>query len=261
MSAALIETSGLTKRFGGLVAVNRLDLAVEAQAIHAVIGPNGSGKTTVLNLLSGMLAPSAGAVRFAGEPIERQPPHLRVRRGMRRTFQNIRLFNELTVLENVMLGQHSRASTGFSSLFKTWSAQEKRLRREARATAQRLGIGHLVERPAGELAYGTRRLVEIARALASAPKLLLLDEPSAGMNAREAEDLCRIIRGIREEGVTVLLVEHNLKVISRVATRVTAINFGEKIAEGSPSEVLSHKAVVEAYIGLTDAEPIKAQHA
>jgi len=261
MTRILLETRGLTRRFGGLVAVDRLDLEIEAQTVHAIIGPNGSGKTTVFNLMSGVLAPSAGSIRLAGAPIETDPAHVRVRLGMRRTFQNIRLFNDLTVLENIKLGQHSRASAGFSSLFKIWSSQERRLADEAMKAADRLGLGHLIHRPAAELAYGTRRLVEIARALVSAPRLLLLDEPSAGMNQREAKELCAIIRSLPNEGVTVLLVEHNLRVISGVAARVTAINFGQKIAEGSPSEVLSDKAVIEAYVGIVDPPSLAARHA
>jgi branched-chain amino acid transport system ATP-binding protein len=250
MSKVLIETRGLTKRFGGLVAVSSLDLAIKTGTIHAIIGPNGSGKTTVFNLLSGMIAPTLGTIVFEGRAIEREPPHARVRRGMRRTFQNIRLFNELTVLENVMLGQHCRAPAGFSSLFKIWSAEEKQLARQAMEVASLTGIGSLLDRRADGLAYGTKRLVEIARALVSAPKLLLLDEPSAGMNPSEAEGLSATIRSIRDQGVTILIVEHNLKVISSIAERVTAINFGQKIAEGTSAEVLSHPAVVEAYLGL-----------
>jgi branched-chain amino acid transport system ATP-binding protein len=261
MSGILLETSGLTKHFGGLVAVDRLNLAVEARTIHAIIGPNGSGKTTIFNLLSGLLSPSAGTIRFGDEAIECDPAHCRVRLGIRRTFQNIRLFEELTVLENISLGQHSRAATGVSSLFKIWGAEERLLRQEALKAAERLGIGHLIRRLARELPYGSRRLVEIARALAGAPKLVLLDEPTAGMNPREAEELCAIIRDIRDEGITVVLVEHNLKVVSAVATRVTAINFGEKVAEGAPLEVLSHKAVVEAYIGIEDADKARPRHA
>jgi branched-chain amino acid transport system ATP-binding protein len=261
MNQSLLDTRGLTRRFGGLVAVSGLDLAVEAGTIHAVIGPNGSGKTTIFNLLSGVIAPTSGTIAFEGRAIEREPPHARVRRGIRRTFQNIRLFNELTVLENVMLGQHSRASAGFASLFKTWSTEEKQLRREAMDVADLIGIGRLLDRRADGLAYGTRRLVEIARALVSTPKLLLLDEPSAGMNPSEAEDLSAAIRGIRDQGVTILVVEHNLRVISGIAERVTAINFGEKIAEGTSGEVLSHAAVVEAYLGLAQDAAAASRHA
>jgi branched-chain amino acid transport system ATP-binding protein len=261
MSAPLLEAKGLTRRFGGLLAVDRLDLAVAQGSVHALIGPNGSGKTTVFNLLSGLLAPSAGTIAFAGHAVERAPAHRRVRLGMRRTFQNIRLFDELSVIDNIALGQYSRAATGPASLFATFGAREKELRRQAAALAERLGIGQLAGRLARELSYGNRRLVEIARALASAPKLLLLDEPTAGMNPREAQDLCAIIRAIREEGVTVLIVEHSLKVVTAVAERVTAINFGQKIAEGPPAEVLAHKAVVEAYIGIADAGGSRAAHA
>ncbi|HXP29507.1 MAG TPA: ABC transporter ATP-binding protein [Stellaceae bacterium] len=253
MTAVMLATQGLTKAFGGLVAVNDLDIVVESGVIHAIIGPNGSGKTTFFNLLSGMTAPNAGRIEFCGRRIEGELPHRRARLGIRRTFQNIRLFDDLSVLENVLLGQHTCAHAGLMSLVGRWTGEEKRLRGAALSLLDRLGIAEVADRRARDLAYGPRRLVEIARAMASAPKLLLLDEPTAGMNPRETEEVARVVSEIRAGGVTVLLIEHHMDLVAALAERITVLNFGVKIAEGSPAEVLHTAAVVDAYLGKAEA--------
>lgn len=249
MTAALLEIASLTKRFGGLVAVDGLDLEVKEGSIHAVIGPNGAGKTTLFNLISGAEAPTQGSIRFQGRIIDAMPAHQRVRFGVRRTFQNIRLFEELSVHENVLVGQHAIASSGLTSLFAYRNRADRRQREEAFAILHRLNIGEYAERQAGSLPYGPKRLVEIARAMASKPKLLLLDEPTSGMNATETAEVSRQIRAIRDGGVTVLLIEHHMEVVADLSDTITVLNFGSKIAEGTSEEILKEPAVIEAYLG------------
>ena len=245
----ILQLEGLTKRFGGLIAVDDLDLAVAKYSVHAIIGPNGSGKTTLFNLISGAVPVTSGAIVFDGARIEALAAHERARLGIKRTFQNIRLFNELSVLENVMVGQHPVASTGLASLYRRWSATERAQRAAALEILGSLGLAGLAHRQAGELAYGPKRLVEIGRAVASEPRLLLLDEPTSGMNAREAEEVVAAVRAIAARRMTILIIEHHLPVVKDLAGRVTVLNFGEKIAEDTPSGVLSHPEVVEAYLG------------
>jgi branched-chain amino acid transport system ATP-binding protein len=247
--AVILRLEGLTKRFGGLTAVDAVKLSVAENSVHAIIGPNGSGKTTLFNLISGAVEATQGRIVFDGQPIERQPAHARARLGIKRTFQNIRLFNDLSVLDNVMVGQHPVAITGFSSLYRIWSAQERAQREAAMEILASFGLESLATRQAGELAYGPKRLVEIARAVASAPRLLLLDEPTSGMNPREAAEVVAAVRKIAARQMTILIIEHHLPVVKDLAERVTVLNFGKKVAEDTPAGVLSDPAVVEAYLG------------
>jgi ABC-type branched-subunit amino acid transport system ATPase component len=253
MTAPLLDVASLTKRFGGLTAVGNLDIRVAEGAIHAVIGPNGAGKTTFFNLVSGADTPTEGMIRFGGARIEAMPPQRRVRLGIRRTFQNIRLFDELSVLDNVILGQHTIASSGLGSLFTYRNGADRRRREEAFALLERLDVAGFANRAAGGLPYGPKRLVEIARAMASNPRLLLLDEPTSGMNATETKEVSEKIRRIRDAGVTILLIEHHMQVVSDLSDVITVLNFGQKIAEGSADEILKEPAVIEAYLGSEEA--------
>ena len=245
----ILELRQLTKRYGGLTAVDGVDLAVVEHSVHAIIGPNGSGKTTLFNLISGAVPVTSGAIVYDGARIERRPAHERARLGIKRTFQNIRLFDELSVLENVLVGQHPIASTGLASLYDRWSAAERARRDAALELLASLGLGKLARRQAGELAYGEKRLVEIARAVASGPRLLLLDEPTSGMNAREADEVVAAVRAMAARKMTILIIEHHLTVVKDLAERVSVLNFGKKVAEDTPAGVLADPAVVEAYLG------------
>ena len=250
----ILEIAGLTKRFGGITAVDDMHLSVAPGEVHAVVGPNGSGKTTLFNLISGAVPVTAGQISFEGRRIEALPPHRRAQLGITRTFQNIKLFPELNVLENVLVGQHSVSNTGIGSLVRWWSAAERAQREQAMELLRTFGLQDIASRQAGELAYGPKRLVEIARAVASSPRLLLLDEPTSGMNARESEDMVVAIRKAADRRMTVLIIEHHLPVVKDLAERVTVLNFGKKISEGTPAAVFGDPAVVEAYLGGTADE-------
>ncbi len=255
----LLETTGLERRFGGLVAVGDVDLEVAAGTVHGLIGPNGAGKTTLLNLIAGAIYPTKGAIRFAGDEITRWSSATRGKAGIARTFQNLRLFTEMTVLENVMLGMHVRTRAGLlGAILRTssQSAEEKKIRDTALQTLEFVGIGEMANRPASSLAYGHRRLVEIARAMAGTPSLLLLDEPAAGLARGEARELIGLIRRIRERGLTIILVEHHIDVVLSSCERITVLHHGRKLAEGTPAEVRSHPEVIEAYYG--SALPVAA---
>jgi ABC-type branched-subunit amino acid transport system ATPase component len=245
----ILQLKQLTKRYGGLTAVDAVDLSVAEHSVHAIIGPNGSGKTTLFNLISGAVPATAGEIVFDGARIETTPAHVRAKLGIKRTFQNIRLFNELSVLDNVLVGQHPVATTGIASLYRRWSAQERAQREAAAELLESLGLRELAQRQAGELAYGEKRLVEIARAEASGPRLLLLDEPTSGMNAREADEVVAAVRAIAARKMTILIIEHHLPVVKDLAERVAVLNFGKKVAEDTPAGVLRDPAVVEAYLG------------
>jgi ABC-type branched-subunit amino acid transport system ATPase component len=245
----ILQLNRLTKRYGGLTAVDEVDLAVAEHSVHAIIGPNGSGKTTLFNLVSGAVPVTSGEIVFDGTRIESRPAHERARLGIKRTFQNIRLFNELSVLENVLVGQHPIASTGLASLYKRWSVRERAQREAAMELLASLRLSGLAQRRSGELAYGEKRLVEMARAAASGPRLLLLDEPTSGMNEREAEDVVAAVRAIAAHNMTILIIEHHLPVVKDLAERVSVLNFGKKVAEDTPAGVLRDPAVVEAYLG------------
>ena len=261
---ALLSTIGLTRRYAGLVAVDAVDLAVAAGSIHAVIGPNGAGKTTLFNLVSGLVVPSAGRIVFDGADIAALAPFRRARLGIARSFQNIRVFGAMTALENVLTGLHIR---GLASLAEVvlrcgrFPAQERAAVAAARAALALVGLSDRAEVPADALAYGDQRRLEIARAMAAGPRLLLLDEPAAGMNPSETEALAGLVRRIREAGTTVLLVEHDMGFVMDLSDRVTVLNFGRLIFEGAPAAVRREPAVVEAYLGSKLAERLERRPA
>jgi branched-chain amino acid transport system ATP-binding protein len=255
MSVALLSVQGLVKHFGGLAAVRGVDFAVAAGQIKALIGPNGAGKTTIFNVIAGVLPPTRGRILFEGALLPSCRPHAVARRGIARTFQLVRLFGDMSVLENVLVGCHRRGQSGWmASAFRTrgMRAEERRLRDEARAVIERVGLAARADVSASTLTYGEQRLVEVARALAMGPRLLLLDEPGAGLNRDEQTRLGTIIRAIRDGGTTVLLVDHHMDFVMDISDEVLVLSFGEKLAEGPPAEVRAHPAVIAAYLGDED---------
>jgi branched-chain amino acid transport system ATP-binding protein len=250
---ALLEIEKATIRFGGLVAVKDLGFTVGEGELFGLIGPNGAGKTTVFNLITGVYAPTSGAIRFDGREVQGQAPHRIAAAGVARTFQNIRLFPDLTVLENVMVARHMHRRQSLAGAIFRGSGflrEEGEFRADALRLLDLFQMGHLSDEQAANLPYGSQRRLEIARALAARPRLLLLDEPAAGMNPQEAADLMRLIRRLRDEfKVAILLVEHNMKVVMGVCERIQVLVHGEGIAVGKPEAIRKDARVIEAYLG------------
>lgn len=260
---AMLEMAGISKRFGGLDALSGIDLKVLPGQIYSVIGPNGAGKTTLFNMASCLLHPSSGRIHFQGEDITGLPAHALSARGMARTFQNLAVFKHESVINNILTGMHAQLSTGIFGAALFWGPTRRAeiaAREAAEEIVEFLEIETIRDVPVGTLSYGMQKRVELGRALAMRPRLLLLDEMVSGMNQEETEDIARFILDIREErGITVMMIEHDMGIVMDISDHVTVLNFGRKIAEGSPTEVSTNPAVVSAYLGLADSTASGAQ--
>lgn len=245
-----LAVEGLGKRFEGVVALSDVTIRVPAGTIHGVVGPNGAGKTTLLNAVTGYVRADGGRVTLEGRDITRLPPSRRVPLGLVRTFQNIRLFGGLTVLQNVLIGQHHRARSGFASLWPVPTTRDRALHDEAAACIERFGLGEYARRRAGELPYGLQKQLEMARAMMARPRVLLLDEPAAGMTEADRVAFVPHLHQLRDEGMTVVVVEHDMNLITKSCNTVTVLNFGRVLAEGPPSEALTSDEVRAAYVGV-----------
>lgn len=257
----LLSARGLTMQFGGLNAVNDVDFDLVAGSVHGIIGPNGAGKTTLFNLISGLLQPTAGTITLNGRDVTALPPYARTPLGLARTFQNIRMFSDMSVLENVLTGMHTRLKTPiWRALLPGSTAEERAAKAAALDLLVFVGLTEKADAPSSSLAYGEQRRLEIARALASQPKVLLLDEPAAGMNPAETRDLALLLKQLPGRDVSLLLVEHDMGFVMDLCDRITVINFGRKIAEGGPREVRNNPAVIEAYLGAKVAARLARMH-
>jgi branched-chain amino acid transport system ATP-binding protein len=249
----LLEIRGLTVRFGGLLAINELDLHIAEGEIFALVGPNGAGKTTVLNCINGLIKPAAGSIQFAGQELLKQPAYKRAALGIGRTFQQLQLFTSMSVLDNLLTAQHAHLRSGLLMgllPFGPGKREDARARSRARETLTLLGLAQYADRPAGSLPFGAQKLIGVARALVLRPRLVLLDEPAAGVPPQEVDELAASLRNWRAElGTTLLLIEHNMHIVQAVADRVCVLDYGSKLAEGEPKAVLSNPAVLEAYLG------------
>ena len=249
---ALLEVMNLRRSFGGLIALQQVSFAVHAGQIKAIIGPNGAGKTTLFNLICGLLKPDTGHITFRGQPLSGLEPYRVARAGLSRTFQNPSLFPRLSVLENVMVGRHSRTRRELFACALRWPGQareERAIRQAALAQLEYVGLAHLAGCPAGALAFGQRRMVELGRALATEPEMLLLDEPASGLNTREKEDLGELIGKIRRRGITILLVEHDMSLVMGLSDEILVLHNGIPIAEGPPAMVQNDPNVIGVYLG------------
>ena len=251
-SGHILWLENIRKVFGGVVAVDDLTLGVTKGSVTSVIGPNGAGKTTVFNLITGFLPPSAGQISYSGRVINKFKPHRIAALGVARTFQNVRLFPQMTVLENVMVGRHLRSKAGMlvsAALPPAWRPEEKRVQQEAMDHLEFVGLADHADAMAGNLPLGSQRMLEIARALAVEPRLILLDEPAAGLNSRETIAMGELIEKIRQQRITVVLVEHDMELVMEVSDRVIVINFGRLIGDGTPESVQENPDVIAAYLG------------